>query len=176
MNLKSKDILLRPLEIKDSEQLYEFIKNKTDNPFSDFKYPFSLEDCNKMINKMILSNPDKFRSFAICLLDNSPIGFISLKIDPKNKNAEIGYWIAKDYRNKGYGTQAVYLMTRYGLFDLNLELIYCGIDVDNKISIHIVEKCGYVFEANLRKRHFYDGEFKDSAYYSITKEELKTLT
>lgn len=169
--LKSK-VLLRLLNLNDANILYEFIKNKEDNPFSDFKYPFSLDDCKIMINKMILSKPEKFVSFAICLLDKSPIGFVSLRIDPKNKNAEIGYWIAKDYRNKGYGTDAVQLITKYGLIDLDLELIYCGIDTDNKISIHIVEKCGYVFEGILRKRHFYQGNLKDASYYSITKEEF----
>jgi len=173
--LNTEDILLRPLNLNDAEILFNFIKNKEDNPFSDFKYPFSLEDCKEMINKMNSSNKEKFVSFAVSLPNNKSIGFVSLQISKKNKNAEIGYWIAKDYRNKGYGTQAINLITRYGLLDLDLELIYCGIDIDNLASIHIIEKCGYISEGILRKRHFFDGEFKNSAYYSITKEELDNL-
>lgn len=164
--LKTDKIYLRNITPEDSIALYDYIKDKSDNPHSDFNYPFSLDDSKKMFEKMRVANPEKYKGFIICLPDNQPVGFISFKIDKNNQNAEIGLWIAKPYRNKGCGQSAITLITNYAFTNLGLKLIYCNIDYDNIVSINLFKKCGYLEEAKLKERHFIDGKFKDSVILS----------
>jgi len=44
IKLKTNDIYLRNISSEDANLLFDYIKNKSDNPFSDFKYPFSIEE------------------------------------------------------------------------------------------------------------------------------------
>jgi RimJ/RimL family protein N-acetyltransferase len=167
VELKTNDIYLRNVVPEDAHLLFNYLKQKSDNPFSDFKYPFTIDDSIKMFEKMMLANPQKYYGQIICQSSSQlPTGFISLRIDSKNKNAEIGLWIALPFRNKGYGQSAVKLITDFGFNNLNLNLIYCNIDSDNLKSINLFKKCGYIKEVELKERHLVDGQFKDSIIFT----------
>ena len=79
------------------------------------------------MEKEYLSRPDKDNvSFVIVTLeDDKMIGTISLEqIDDINRNATLGIFIGdKDYRDNGYGTEAIRLILEYGFRYLNLHNI-----------------------------------------------------
>ncbi len=166
-------VYLRSIEDGDAIILYNYICKPEDNPFSNFENPFLLDDSKKMFKKMKDSNPNKFQSLIICdSASHQPIGFISLMIDKINVNAEIGLWIAKEYRNKGNGKEAMKLMGIHAFNVLNLELLHCCINETNLPSINLMKSQGYVFESKLRKRHFYENKFMDGMSFSLTKDEF----
>jgi diamine N-acetyltransferase len=72
------------------------------------------------------------------------IGTIDLyDIDVHNRRAGIGILIDQDHRQKGFGKQALELMSKYAFDFLYLHQIYAYIAKNNIYSIGLFEKSGY---------------------------------
>ncbi len=101
------------------------------------------------------------------------IGFISLSdMNRYDGYMEMEYAIAAEYRNKGYGTQAVKAMLDYGFTDMNLQVIAAWVRSHNLVSARILETCGFTLEGRLR-RHARDRS--DTLCYSILKDEWERI-
>jgi RimJ/RimL family protein N-acetyltransferase len=92
---------------------------------------------------------------------------LTAQTDVYRRTAEIGYWIAEPFWNKGIATEAVKLITAYGLHQLDFVRIHTGIFEFNPSSMRVLEKCGYkkdgVFEKSVTK----NGRLWDEHRYSI---------
>ena len=64
------------------------------------------------------------------------------------RGAHIGYWIDKNYAGRGYTTEAVNILTRFGFDALGLHRIEINIRPENAPSIRVAEKAGYIFEGD----------------------------
>ena len=81
-------------------------------------------------------------------------------------SAEIGYVIGREHWGKGYASQAVQMMTDYLFEQTDLVRLAATVFAPNVASVKVLEKCGYEFEARLRKSIFKNGEFYDSLIYT----------
>jgi diamine N-acetyltransferase len=70
------------------------------------------------------------------------IGNIEL-LHIENGSAEMGIAITAGMQEKGYGTEAVPAMVRYGMDTLGLRRIFLKVFPDNARAIHVYEKCGF---------------------------------
>ena len=98
------------------------------------------------------SEPDPAVVRLIVEADGRAVGDIDLfHIDQRNRNALIGVgmWSAED-RNRGYGTDAVRAMVRWGFRHLNLHRIELSVEPDNAAAMHVYEKIGFVSEGRRR--------------------------
>ncbi|MBD5388651.1 GNAT family N-acetyltransferase [bacterium] len=84
-------------------------------------------------------------------------------VDKANKKAELGYWLANDYRGRGYMMDAIDLLERE-LFKNGFNKIIIHTDVRNKNSINIARKMGYTLEAVLKQDRWlsYENRFRDT--------------
>ena len=64
------------------------------------------------------------------------------------RGAHIGYWIDRNYAGRGFTTDAVNLLTRFGFDGLGLHRIEINIRPENAPSIRVAEKAGYTFESD----------------------------
>jgi len=102
--------------------------------------------------------------------DSKLIGLIGhYRIQPQNYRAEIGYMILPEFENKGIIPEAIKEVVKYGFKEMNLHSIEAVIDPRNLKSARVLEKNGFVKEAHLLENEYYDGEFYDSAIYSLLK-------
>lgn len=71
---------------------------------------------------------------------------------------------------KGYGTEAVKKMISEYLSKDRLYLIEAKCNIDNKPSLNLLEKVGFIKDGVLRKRRIdkNTGEYRDLVVYSIT--------
>ena len=99
------------------------------------------------------------------------IGAVGLTIDGENRNAELGYWVGKRYRNMGYATEAAELMLMYGFEELNLNRIHAHHFSRNPASGRVLEKIGMKKEGKLRQHAFKWDSFEDLVLYGILREE-----
>ena len=83
---------------------------------------------------------------------------------------EIGYVIGEKWHGKGYGTEAVKKMISEYLAKDRLYLIEAKCNIDNKPSLNLLEKVGFIKDGVLRKRRIdkNTGEYRDLVVYSIT--------
>ncbi len=79
-----------------------------------------------------------------------PIGTCGYhEIDWRSRNTEVGISIgAKEWWNKGYGSEAMELMVKYGFEMLNMHRIWLRVFERNKRAIRSYEKVGFVHEGS----------------------------
>jgi RimJ/RimL family protein N-acetyltransferase len=149
--LSGKLVNLRELSINDATTMVSLMSYDISKYLYDVPYPYTIEDALKFIK----SSCDDFRlhkaiTFAIDYKNNSQsihllVGTIGIKdIDYITKKANIGYWIGKQYQGKGIATECVKLVVNYAFDVLELEEISAYVFPENKSSIRVLEKNGFV--------------------------------
>lgn len=78
-----------------------------------------------------------------------------------------------DERGKGYGSEAVQIMVDYLFLNRDLVRIQAETHPDNAASTKVLEKTGFSKEGLIRKAFFSRGTWRDTALYSILKNEWK---
>lgn len=81
---------------------------------------------------------------------NIPIGL---------NDAELGYWIAKPYWNKGLCTEALKAMVNYCFNTKGFHTLWCDFFVDNPASGKVMKKCGFKDTGEVNYcSHLYKGD------------------
>lgn len=94
-------------------------------------------------------------------------------IDFINRNAEFAITIGDcDYKNLGYGTDALYTLIKYGFDNLNLHKIYSEV-YSNNPCLNLYIKMGFKQEGILRDTYYHGGRYYDSYMLGMMKNELK---
>ena len=119
------------------------------------------------------SNPEA--TFVIVTLeDNKMIGTVSLEdINWINRTATLGIFIGdKEFRSKGYGTEAIRLILEYGFKYMNLYNIKLDLMEFNERALKCYEKCGFKGYGRRRKCKFVNGKYYDSISMDILADEF----
>ena len=122
----------------------------------------------------IIKNPN-MRVFAICIEGEKNIGNISLEINRKNRNAELGIAIFdKNYWSQGYGTESIQLLFKYAFEILGLHKVYLNVIANNARAAKAYEKVGFK-EIGRRKEHWYFwGKYHDMIEMEIMSNEYSS--
>ena len=126
--------------------------------------------------KWLYEPPDDMQRYAMALRDGDVlIGSISIhNIDHLNRNAFLGIFIGEaDYRGKGYGTEAIWLILRYGFKTLNLHNIMLTVHADNYGGIACYKKVGFREVGRLHEWVYKDGQYIDKIYMGILSREFQ---
>ena len=147
MYLENNKIILRALEPEDLDALY-----KWENDSSLWNYGSTLTPYSKFALRNYLSEStqqDIFNSRQLRLMivekaSGKSIGTVDLyEFDPMNLRAGIGILIDSDYRNKGFGNNALQLMKEYAFRFLLLKQLYAHVPKTNESSYRLFKKAGY---------------------------------
>jgi len=93
-------------------------------------------------------------------------------LDWRNRCCEIGIFIGdQEYWGRGYGTQVMRLMLKYGFNTLNLNRVYLRVYESNPRGIKCYEKAGFRHEGRLRQAIFQDGRYIDLLMMSVIRSE-----
>ena len=105
-----------------------------------------------------------FRTLAVAERQSDRlIGCITIDTHKHFPRAELSYWLAQNFRNRGYMTEAITAVIQYGFSDLELRRIQAYYSVDNPASGRVLEKTGMVHEGTLR---LYNG-ISDAEMYAV---------
>jgi ribosomal-protein-alanine N-acetyltransferase len=174
MELVSGNIRLRPFRMSDADKLAEMANNKkiSINLRDGFPHPYTLDDAVTFIMHCLEMPRDTF--FAI-ESKGEHVGNISLSPcqDVYRKSAEIGYFIAEPYWNKGIASAAVKMIVQYGFNNLGIMRIQTGVYEYNPASQRVLEKCGFIKEGIFRKSIYKEGGLWDEVRYAILNPEIK---
>ena len=136
MNLKSKRLLLRKFDIKDKKNLIELLNDKEISRWTE-RIPFPYK--NKHAEWWIKNNPPNERIYAIVNKEKDTlIGGINI-----TSKGEIGCWIGRKYWNRGYATEAIVTISRFGFDELQLEKIWAATRKENETVFRLMKKIGF---------------------------------
>ncbi len=168
--LNEKKINIRRLNVSDANDIYKNINDKQIARWTlRIPYPYKRIDALKFINesKYNLKKKTAYVFGIVLQKTNTIIGIIDLHtICWENKNAEIGYWIARQFWGKGLSTEAVKLISKFGFEKLKLKRIYAKVFNGNKASVRVLQKNGFRKEGVLMKSRFKNNKWIDEIILS----------
>lgn len=97
------------------------------------------------------------------------VGTVQLiDLHPIHRTAELTIRIGSAVdRGRGFGSEAVGLVTAFGFEHRNLQRIWLRVFSDNPRAIRAYEKAGFTVEGTLRRACFIDGGWKDEVVMAI---------
>ena len=95
------------------------------------------------------------------------IGF--WRLQKAHYRAEIGYALHPDQQGKGLMQEALQEVLAFGFRTMGLHSVEANVNPNNTHSIRLLEKAGFVREGFFRENYYYNGQFLDSAIYSLVK-------
>ena len=169
-SLKGDLVYLRALEPEDLDLLFEVENNEefwevsaTSVPFSRYILKQYLENSHRDIYEV------KQLRLVICGNSGEAFGFIDLfDLDPKNRRTALGILIInKSNRKKGFGAEALQLVSKYCFTHLGLHQVYANVGEDNVSSKLLFEKAGFTVAATKKDWNLVEGEYKDEITYQL---------
>ena len=171
---QGKLVNLRALEQSDLNDTQRFVNDYETmrGAMSGMLYPSSREDEARWAAGQSSFTHGEYQ-FAIETLGSGILigrcGFI--KIDWKNRLGELAILIGeKSFRGKGYGTDALQVLTHFGFFELNLHKLKVSVMDFNLSALRAYEKCGFVREGLLKKEIYREGAYPDVIQMALFKE------
>src|SRR4051812_8587645 len=140
-----------------------------------FPHPYSRANAQAFL-KSAVSTPDS-TNLAI-EVDGDAAGAIGFVVgtDVERFSAEIGYWLGEAHWGRGITTEALMLVTDYVFRSANLLRLFALPFADNRGSIRVLEKAGYVREAILKSSSVKYGTPRDQALYARVNPDWKGVT
>jgi len=98
-------------------------------------------------------------------------GYTVSRATPLGKMVDLGYFILPEYHNHGYMTEAVNEIISFAFQDDGVHRISTGCITENQPSERVMQKCGFVKEAERKSYTWHDGRMKDRVEYRLLKDE-----
>jgi len=171
--LQTNRLLLKPLT---PQTLHEWFETKT---LAEVKAFLNVEEAAFQLYKaMYEKGMETFRisHYSFLLIEkesNLVIGECGFHTwNPTHRRAEIFYALRRDaYKQKGFMSEALPLVIRYGFEHMNLHRIAALVAPENKPSLKLLHTQGFVFEGRLREDYVVNGTSESSDCYSLLKHE-----
>jgi len=91
--------------------------------------------------------------FAV-LADDAVVGGAGINwIEPDQGVGDVGYWLARHVRGRGYTTRAVRLLARWA-FDIGCERLQLRAEVQNESSQRVAQRAGFTREGVQRSARY----------------------
>ena len=98
------------------------------------------------------------------------VGGISLRIVPRFRRAELGYWVGVPYWNRGYTTEAARALLGYAFGELGLHRVHASHLTRNPASGRVMAKLGMTHEGTLRDHFLKWGRFETVEVWGIVED------
>lgn len=168
--LETERLILRRITLEDAPEMFSLRSNADAMKHICRPLQNSIEEARAQIfkiNEMV--NFNEGIAWALCLkTQKTMIGTLSFhRIQKEHYRAEIGYMLHPDFWRTGIMSEAVKAIIDYGFSELKFHSIEAHIDPFNTASEKVLQKFKFVKEAYYKENYFFDGQFLDTAVYSL---------
>lgn len=118
-----------------------------------------------------LTSPDQTFRLAVELADGGKlIGFLGLRFVDQLQ-AALSINLHRNFQRQGFALEALDALLGFCFEGINLHRVYAGCDSRNAPACRLFEKAGLRREGLFLKNEFVNGEWTDTAYYAVLREE-----
>ena len=161
---------LRKFEKTDANSITKYANNKNIAKWltKEFPHPYDKKDAESFIHIVskiepnivftIEVNGEAAGSISVTpqnnvnIWKNNPnIEVQDTEINICNKQAELGYWLAEDYWNKGIMTLAIKEIVEYGFKTFDINCIFATPFINNLASQKVLKKAGFKSDKKVLK-------------------------
>ena len=169
--LEGERVYLSPMNPEDAEIYAKWLSNPNINQYLSLHNSLVTKEGEQdYLNKFC---KEEFHLAIIKKENDELIGNIGLEgLDYKNGTCELGIFIGDENNlGKGYGTEAVKLLTEFAFKELRLHSIYLRTYDFNERAIKSYEKCGFKEFGRRHESRFTDGKYHDMVYMELINKE-----
>ena len=145
--LDGKQVRLRALEPEDLDRLYRWENDATTWEQGCTLSPYSRYSLREYIASASTSDLYAMRQLRLMIIDKSAdraIGTVDLyDFDPHHQRAGLGVLIDASCRGRGFGREAIGLVSAYAFRFLHLHLLYAHVSVRNAPSLKLFSSAGF---------------------------------
>lgn len=169
-------IYLSPMDIEnESKIMTKWVNEDQEVAYFNGFYGSLLgeEKVKEMLNKW---NEGPF-SFSIVSLDkNEFVGHISLfGMDSHEQYATMGIYIGKEYRQKGYGKEAIQLLIDYAFTTQRFNAIHLEVYAYNTNAYQAYKKLGFVECGRWHQVRYHEGRSQDVILMELLREDYNSM-
>ena len=172
--IETKRLFLAQLKADDIPQIVRYAANKniSDNTLN-IPFPYTEKDAIYWINlaHQGFKNGTHFIFGVRLKQEDVFIGGIGFTVEQRFNRAEIGYWIAEPFWNKGYATEATQAIIKFGFEQLALNKLTSSHFAKNLASGKVMVNSGMTQEGELKEHVRKDTTYHTLILYGLTKKE-----
>lgn len=172
--LESKRLYLTKIINDHASDIFEYLSNDIVTRYLGMESIINIEEAYAIINK-INTNYSEGKSIRWGIIhkdSNKLIGTIGYDaIQIKNKRADVGYDINLNYWRRGFATEAINEIIKFGFTKLDLNRIGAVVFPDNIASLNLLEKVGFTKEGILREYIIQSNIERSCVVLSLLKKE-----
>lgn len=167
-------VRLRAPREDDAEPFHRWINDPEVTAGLGHRYPTPLQVQRDWVRDNARPTAEYSR-FSVETLGGRLLGVCGLyHVTSEHRSAELGVAIMdKTQWGRGYGTDAVRTLCRFGFDHLRLHRIELLVFAFHDRAIRAYERAGFVREAVAREAHWGNGRWYDDVYMSVLEGELR---
>lgn len=170
--LEGENIYFKPLSINDADKVHSYASDEDVSRYIGWRLMKTLNETSEYVEEMIRRVLAGTHLYASVVLKstNEIIGTAMIfNFNREANHAEIGYVFHKDYWGKGYGTEAVELMSNFAFETLNLHKLHACVVDGNVGSARILEKNGFEMEGRIKDYYFIEDMYYNELIFGRLK-------
>ena len=142
---KTPEVRIEPLEMKHAPFIQRYVSDAAIAATTFIPHPYPENGAEEYIRRYRSRRKEGavFRYAAIA--EDSFVGCCGIALDKRGREGqpELGYWIAKPFWGRGYGTAAAFAVLKRVFSEQGFPFIVSGSYTHNPASMRILEKCGF---------------------------------
>ncbi len=171
--LQTQRLTLRPYEISDIDDVFEYARDCEFGRFLPVPIPYARSDAEEYVARQVQTDWSRAAAFAIALADRAA-GGVDLQINAVAQNAKLGFALARRHWGKGLAAEAAGAVVGFGFERYGLHKVFARADVRNRRSWRVLEKLGMTREGLLRSHVMVRNQPGDIYCYGILRPEWES--
>lgn len=179
VTLTTERLVLRPFAPGDAAAVYAACQEPDIPRWTSVPSPYRYEDAEFFVGHATRDGwrDDTSYPFAVLTRDGGALvgamGLVRLsQLRTPERQAELGYWTAKEQRGKGYTAEAALAVARWAFHALGVERLEWLAEAGNHGSWAVARKIGFQREGTLRAKLLHDGTRRDVWIGSLLPSDL----
>ncbi|MGW3013931.1 GNAT family N-acetyltransferase [Streptomyces sp. NPDC001219] len=167
VTLRTERLVLRPFAPSDAPALHAACQEPDIPRWTSVPSPYGVADAEKFAGTVA---PESWRDdtgyhFAVVTREDGALvgatGLVHLRLRTPERQAELGYWTAKERRGRGYTVEAARAVLHWAFRDLGVERMEWRAEAGNEGSRAVARRLGFRMEGTLRAHRVYGGTRRD---------------
>jgi RimJ/RimL family protein N-acetyltransferase len=173
--LETQQLLLRPFHAADLDAFIAYRSDPATARYQSWDVPYSAQHAAAFIAALQAIQPATPGAWYQLAIERKAPGdmigdcaFCILADDPRH--AEIGFTLAPAHRGHGYATAAVRRLLAYLFEEVGVQRVRAICDVENTLSIALLERLGMRRAGHVRERVWFKGRWSREYEYALLRQ------
>jgi RimJ/RimL family protein N-acetyltransferase len=165
--LETDRLILRPWREEDIPEIFRICQDADIRRWTLVPSPYQLKDAQWFVREFVPAGFAKGDEATYGMFVKGTgqiagsIALMGLAAPRSVRTAEVGFWAAPETRGRGYMTEAVLGLARYGFEELGVQRVFWQAYDGNEASRRVIEKAGFTVVGRQRASHQAHGRVVD---------------